>query len=257
MLIKNIRLKMNEDVIIPTELSTPYLSVKKQIVDKQTRKDQLMKAVNQVDNEINILSKNLLAIETKAAQMQGQEVQQTEKGREEEGGEKATVEVEGKVKESLDEKWKKYIVESINEDEPDIDVFTDDIENDVEGEILIDEPLEEPEGESLEGDYVFILRIIDEDEPDDIIAKFYKDEDDDFWKVRVVQGSEEPLETMQFDPEMQMLEIIEHVGAMFDEVEQMSIEEYQELLDDKEIKDEIFYDDIIEENDVMKKSQKD
>ena len=91
------------------------------------------------------------------------------------------------------------------------------------------------------------MRIIDRDEEEDIIAKFFKDEDDDFWKVRVVQGSEEPLETMQFDPEMEMLEIIEHLATMFDEVEQMDVEEYEDLLDDKEKSDEIFYDDIIEE----------
>jgi len=248
MSIKVVKESLNEEgITIPYELSTQYLSVKNQIATKVSRKNQLIKAVNQVQNEIDIFNRNLLAIETKAAQMQGQEIQQAEKVSKEEEG--TTVEVEGKVKESfdIDAWWKSYIKESFNEDEPDLDLIADDVEDDVEGEILIDEPLEEPEGESLEGDYVFTLRIIDRDEEEDIIAKFFKDEDDDFWKVRVVQGSEEPLETMQFDPEMEMLEIIEHLATMFDEVEQMDVEEYEDLLDDKEKSDEIFYDDIIEE----------
>ena len=67
------------------------------------------------------------------------------------------------------------------------------------------------EGEALEGDYVFTLKIDVEEDPEDIIAKFYKNEDDDFWKVRVVQGDEQPLEDMQFDPELDMVEIIEKI----------------------------------------------
>ena len=240
---------LNEDVLIPPELANQYLSIKKQMNDKQSKKDQLMKAVNQVDNEMNILQKNLVAIEVKASQMQGQEPSAAEN---QENNQQATgsttVEVEGKIKESLslDERWKKYINE-------DIDLFADEAVEEVDDEDeedmdkFIDEPLEEPEGQALEGDYVFSLKIEDSDEEEDIIAKFYKNEDDDFWKVRVVQGSEDPLETMQFDPEMDMVEIIEHLATMYDEVEEMDVQEYQDLLDDKEIIDQAFYDDIIEE----------
>jgi hypothetical protein len=66
-----IKRKINEDVTItdPT-LAQQYLAVKKQITDKMTKKDQLMRSVNQIDSEINILNKNLLAIETKAASSQ-------------------------------------------------------------------------------------------------------------------------------------------------------------------------------------------
>ena len=67
------RKKLNEDINItdPT-LAQQYLAVRKQIADKNTKKDQLMKSVNQIDSEINILEKNLIAIQTKAAQQQGQ-----------------------------------------------------------------------------------------------------------------------------------------------------------------------------------------
>lgn len=67
-----IRRKINEEIsITDSTLAQQYLAVKKQIADKQTKKDQQMKVVNQIDNEINILQKNLIAIETKAATSQG------------------------------------------------------------------------------------------------------------------------------------------------------------------------------------------
>lgn len=247
-------IRLNEEITIPPELANSYLSVKKMILDKQTKKDRLMKQVNQVDNEVNILTKNLIAIETKAATMQG-ETEQSQENKE-----KTTVEVEGQVAESLDEQWMKYINEGDTQDlddfmnhtgdwaeNKDSDLFSEDIEAEDEEEILFDNPDAGDQGESLEGDYVFTIRIEDKDEEEDIIAKFYKDEDDDFWKVRVVQGSEEPLETMQFDPDMEMLEIIEHLATMFDEVEEMDTQEYADLLDDKDIIDNAYYDDIIKE----------
>jgi len=65
--------KLNEDIAIndPT-LAQQYLAVRKQITDKQQKKDQLMRQVAQIDSEINILEKNSLAIQTKAAQQQDQ-----------------------------------------------------------------------------------------------------------------------------------------------------------------------------------------
>jgi hypothetical protein len=236
-------IKLNEDVTIPPELSTQYLTVKKQISDKQSKKDQIMKAVNQIENEMNILNRNLIAIETKAAQMQGQ--QQAQQVQQEKKAQAAQGQGEVQVTESedLDDLWKEYIKESIDEEEPDIDLAADDIEDDTEDEDLADEP--EETGDSLEGDYVFALKIIDSSEEEDIIAKFYKDEDDDYWKARVVQGSEEPIESMQFDPDMEMIDIIEHLATMFDEVEEVDVDDYEEMLDDKEKVDDIFYDDII------------
>ena len=92
MSIKAVKESLNEEgigITIPHELSTQYLSVKNQIATKITRKTQLIKAVNQVQNEIDILNKNLLAIETKAAQMQGKDVHQEERD------EKEVLEVKG------------------------------------------------------------------------------------------------------------------------------------------------------------------
>jgi len=65
--------KLNEDITISDpNLAKQYLAVKKQILDKERRKDDTMKTVNQINNEINILEKNLLAIQTQAAQREGQ-----------------------------------------------------------------------------------------------------------------------------------------------------------------------------------------
>lgn len=60
--------RINEDVsITDSTLAQQYLAVKKQMADKQTRRDNLMKQVNQLDSEMNILQKNLIAIEAKSA----------------------------------------------------------------------------------------------------------------------------------------------------------------------------------------------
>jgi len=232
---------LNEDVTIPPELANQYLSVKKQISDKQTKRDQLMKSVNQVDNEMNILNKNLIAIETKAAELQGKTEEAEKKSTGQAQGTQ-TIEVQGNVKESLDidEWWRKNVSEAL-EDAEEADM---DLEAGPEEEPIEDEEEAETE-DSLEGDYVFTVKIVDSNEDEDIIAKFYRDEDDDFWKARVVQGSEEPIESMQFDPEMEMLDIIEHLATIYDEVEQIDTDDYEEMLDDKETIDDIFYDDII------------
>jgi septal ring factor EnvC (AmiA/AmiB activator) len=64
---------INEDIAIQdSTLAQQYVAVKKQISDKQSKIDQLMRQVNQVQQEKNILEKNLIAIETKAALAQGQ-----------------------------------------------------------------------------------------------------------------------------------------------------------------------------------------
>ncbi len=241
--------RINEEVIIPAELANSYLSVKKQILDKQTKKDQLMKSVNQVDNEINILSKNLIAIETKAAQMSGQDEQAQQQVQKDIAAQQAKLAINAPTVESLniDDWWKNYIIEGDTQDLDDFMHHTGDWAD--EDPELIDEPLIEPEGESLEGDYVFTLQIEVDAVEEDIIAKFYKNEDDDFWRVRVVQGDELPLEDMQFDPDLDMVEIIEKIAEIpgYIEIEEMETQEYQDLLDDKEIIDSAFYDDIIKE----------
>jgi hypothetical protein len=244
---------LNEDVTIPPALANAYLSVKKQMADKQSKRDQLMKSVNQIDNEMNILNKNLIAIEAKAAEMQGKEVKQEEKSGTAQGTQ--TIEVQGQVKESidLDEWWRTNVTEALDDDD---DYYPpteeeDDEDDDVPypGGLSQDDYDEEEddqeEGDSLEGDYVFTVKIIDNGEEEDIIAKFYRDEEDDFWKARVVQGSEEPIESMQFDPEMEMLDIIEHLATIYDEVEEIQTDDYEDMLDDKETIDDIYYDDIV------------
>lgn len=240
-------ININEEagIAIPIELQQSWLTVKKQIMDKQ-------KKIGMITNEINILNKNLLGIENKAAQMQKSQPDQENQESQEGEGKKTTIEVQGEVKESIDleEWWRTNVTESIDEEEPDIDLAADDVEDAVEAEDIVDaEDAEEEikdDEDSLDGDYVFTLKVIDRDEEDDIIVKFYQDEEDDYWKGRVVQGSEEPIESMQFDPDMEMIDIIEHLATMFEEVEQIDTDDYEEMLDDKEDVDATYYDDIIE-----------
>jgi hypothetical protein len=252
-------LRLNEEVTIPPELANQYLSVKKQVLDRQTKKDSLMKSVNQVDNEINILSKNLIAIETKAAEMTGQKEQSQEKAQQqaaktsaEAAQQQAQAVANAPTVESfsIDDWWRTHVTEGDTQDLDDYMNHEGDwSEEDDEDPEIINEPDEVEDGESLEGDYVFTLKIEVEDEEEDIIAKFYKNEDDDYWRVRVVQGDEQPLEDMQFDPELDMVEIIEKIAEIpgYIEIEEMETQEYQDLLDDKEIIDNAFYDDIIKE----------
>lgn len=253
-----IKESINEDVVIPPDLSNQYLAVKKQVVDKQTKKDNLMKGVNQLDNEINILTKNLLAIEQKAALAQGQNKPEENTNQQQNNNQnnqqqnnqqnpQSGANIAESFEESFQKRYDKFMSEGLDpdeirdiEDEENLESIEDFPEDDYE------ENLEDSEdGESLEGDYAFSLIISDEKLDEDIIAKFYKNSDDDFWKVRVVQGDEDPLENMQFEPEMDMVQIMEKLATLYDDVEEISVEEYEDLLDDKEESDEIFYDDII------------
>lgn len=223
---------LKEDVVIPAELSQQYLNVKKQIADKQTQKDAMMKQVNQKDNEINILMKNLIAIETKAAQLQGKSAEvrsgettkpETTKPENTEQTANEGLQISDLLAElnEMDQNW------LLEMDDEEIEDSKDELDyDDIEAE-------QEATDDDLNSDYVFAIRVTDKDEDEDIIAKVYRNEDDSFWKIRVVQGSEEPLEKMQFDPDMEFLDIIEEIGGIYDEVEEMSMEEYKELLDDK------------------------
>jgi len=268
--------KINEDVTIPASLSNQYLSVKKQIADKQTKKDQILKVANQIDNEINVLTRNLIAIESKAASMQGETTKQKAKPTET----KPTAEV---TTESLDAMWTKYMNEDIIPElsnYPGLDFFVKSkpkkevktdyfsyIDYDQDSDLLKDydddygdlenEEYDEKEfgniedGDALEGDYVFVLQIEEDGEDELIIAKIYKDSDEENWKVRVVQGSEEPLEDMQFDTELTKEEVIEKINEIpgFLEIEEVDIDEYEDLLDDKKDVDDEYYNDEDEDED--------
>lgn len=226
---------LNEDVTIPANLTQQYLVVKKQIADKQTQKDQLMKQVNQKDNEINILTKNLIAIEAKAAQEQGKEAAiKTGETAQPENKTEATSTSSNESLVSISD-----LMTEINEMEGWLaEMGAEEFEEEggeIAGEVLDVEEFEDEEGPAEQDkEDVFAIRISDPDEDEEIIAKVYKNEDNDFWKIRVVQGSEDPLETMQFDPDMEFVDIIEKLGEIYDEVEEVSMDEYQDLLDDKE-----------------------
>lgn len=237
--------KLNEDVDIPASLSIQYMTVKKQIADKENQKNLLMKQVAQRDSELSILNKNLIALETKAAQLQGKEVIQQQKTEEAKPKSQATA-GEAKTNESFN------ILDELNKDlDFDFKEFSLDEETNLDDiDILITEeeewPAENDESdeeaiEELSSDYVFALRINDPSEESEIICKVYRNRDDDFWKIRVVKGTEEPLETMQFDPEMDMVSIIERIGEIYEEVEEVDMDEYEELLDDKEKNDEKYF----------------
>jgi hypothetical protein len=124
----------------------------------------------------------------------------------------------------------------------DIDRFNESSDDDID---IVESPDEDEkdkgEVEEISPDYLFALRLNRPDDDEEIIAKVYRNEDDEFWKIRVVQGDEEPLEAMQFDPEMQMVDIIERLAEIYDEVEEVDVKDYEDLIDDKEESDEKFY----------------
>ena len=236
---------LNEDVVIPASLSNQYLLVKKQIADKQGQKDILQKQINQKETEINILMKNLIAVEQKAAQLQGKEA-------EVKTAQTATVNPAAATTPAAttpvtNESQISDLFAELNEMDQDwlFEWGAEEFEEAGEGERgevadvldykdIKDE--QEATDEDLNSDYVFAVRI-NAEEDDEIIAKVYRNEEDAFWKVRVVQGDEEPLESMQFDPDMEFVDIIEKIGEIYDDVEEVSMEEYKGLLDDKAEKD--------------------
>lgn len=415
------RKKLNEEVTItdPT-LAQQYLAVKKQIVDKTTKRDQLLRNANQIDSEINILNKNLIALETKAVQQGGEKTVKSENQAQQNQAQNQTQpqqevaesvepmeenfntlpkkytdiddyreevisfidktfndgeslvylfddildigfetqappsevaktiigmelnvrnKMQSKTNESLnesvyddmisniekefkklsdikdyienydreeeyetastsdelidiqpkdvdnDDNTEEYIIPPIPiGDEDDIEVtspFTDDDnlvpdEEEVNlrkydpffpstDERIVDETLkaeDKPpyvpdlvEAEDVEtelellnyededqlvDEYLFHVRLNGESDRE-IIAKFYRDDEDDDWTVRVVKGDEEPLQSMQFDRRLDNLDIIGYLADMYDEVEIIDPKEYEYLLDDKEKVDAEYY----------------
>jgi len=92
-------------------------------------------------------------------------------------------------------------------------------------------------------EYVFHVKI-NADTDSEIIAKVYKENEDDDWEIRVVKGDEEPIESMKFDGRLNKLELIGYLADIYEEVEIMDPKEYEYLLDDKEKVDNEYYDDL-------------
>jgi len=363
---KQIFLKEDVNISDPT-FAQQYLAVKKQISDKQIKKDQLMKSVNQVDNEINILNRNLIAIETKSStkpqtttnknttekdnktQQNTQTTQNTQNTKQpisnSMSNECLNYDAENQINESVYDDMiddiekelsklsdiKSYIenydskdkqkkdetkknigiweIPPINSENdiniPDIDdnIKDNDIENaDISDEItdienldntdlnnisdeitdlnkqtnnpfipsdeqqIVDEILKVEEDkapfipklveqEDIETE-LELLNYEDDDQPKDeyvfnvrinaeydseIIAKIYKENEDDDWEIRVVKGDELPLQDMKFDNRLDKLDIIGYLADFYEEIEIMDPEEYQYLLDDKEKIDKEYY----------------
>ena len=385
--------KLNEDISITDPgLAQQYLAVKKQMTDKQSKKDQLSRSISQIDSELNILQKNLLAVETKAMQKQGETASAQQKQDLEQQSKTAAqsntkpaeqtagttnanegvltpkempmyedyveqiisyineywrdgeslaylyddyiksqfnnftdpkdvgnriIIMESGANESLNESIYddittsleneinkltniKNYVEQYDEDnfnkpeieeepieiEP-IEVNPDEIEHDEEDETttydlvptkidpfqlsddehlndetlktenkppyvpeLIEEDIEDEiemmdyeDDDQPRDEYVFHVRI-NPDQPDEIIAKIYKDTPDDFWTIRVVKGDEQPLQSMEFDPRLDKLGIIGHLADIYSEIEIIDPKEYEYLLDDKSKIDTKYYEDL-------------
>ena len=112
----------------------------------------------------------------------------------------------------------------------------EDIENELE--LMNYEEDDEPQDE-----YVFHIKM-DEGTEDEIIAKVYRDNEDDYWTVRVVKGDEEPLQSMKFDPVLDKLDIIGYLADMYNDVETIDHKEYEYLISDKDKVDKEYYEDI-------------
>lgn len=89
-------------------------------------------------------------------------------------------------------------------------------------------------------EYLFHVKI-DPESDNEIIAKFFKDHEEDEWTVRVVKGDEEPLQSMRFDTRLDKLEIIGYLANLYDEIEILDKKEYEYMLDDKEEVDLEYY----------------
>jgi hypothetical protein len=308
---------INEDVDIPASLSQRYVAVKKQLADKETQKNVLTRQINQRDQEINILQKNINAIEAQAAELQAKSTDTapapaaaTSGSAKPAAGTTTTTTTTTPTKESKEEdsieaillEWEELdnrlfgrTIGDLDDLNPE-DVYPEDTEEDfglgdpnyaaqqdrfssedlpseeypedTEEDFGIADPRysnedrfnesvddddidivkspdedekDDGEVETISPDYLFALRLIRPEDSEEIIAKVYRNDDHDFWKVRVVQGDEQPLEKMQFDPEMQMVDIIENLAEIYDEVEEVNVEDYEDMIDDKEENDEKFY----------------
>jgi len=310
---------INEDVDIPAQLSQRYVAVKKQLADKETQKNVLLRQINQRDQEINILQKNLNGIEQQAAQLQGKAAEvkpaipaageakpaantttstttttPTKESKKEDSIEAILLEWEelderlfGKKLDPLNDDLNLYPEDSddfglgdvkyatdqdrlspedlpteqdqeefeLNPEESedfglgdprygtDQDRFNESVDSDDIDIVEVDDQDDKKGGEveEISPDYLFALSLNRPGDNEKIIAKVYRNKGDEFWKIRVVQGEEQPLEGMQFDPDMQMVDIIERLAEIYDEVEEVDVEDYEEMIDDKEENDAKYF----------------
>ncbi len=112
-------------------------------------------------------------------------------------------------------------------------VENEDVDNELEMMNYEDE--DEPKDE-----YVFHVKV-DPETDEEIIAKVYKDNPDKNWRVRVVKGDEEPLQSTEFDFRLNKLDIIGYLADIYSEVEIIDPKEYEYLLNDKEDVDDEYY----------------
>jgi len=254
----NLKGKLNEGINVSQQYLNTYLMLKKQKIDKQTKVDQFMKQVNQLQNDINQIDSKLVQIEAKSAQEQGKQQQQQAKQQQQQQtpspqpeqsqvASNNTATVESLYNEPIDQLWEKYINDELNEDseinffgdESIVDFGDDDADWDDDYTDDDDDEIEDIENkDDLDtniDDDVFALKITD-DKNKDVIVKFYKDEDKDYWKARVVDGDSEPLESMRFEPGMDKLDIIQKIKDIpgYNDIEEVDMDDYEDLIDDKE-----------------------
>lgn len=119
------------------------------------------------------------------------------------------------------------------------------LEDEEEGEYELEKL--EYEEEFPPDDYNFHVKI-DPDTEEEIIAKIYRESDEENWVVRVVKGDEEPLQSMEFDSRLDKLEIIGYLADLYEEIEIIDPREYEYLLDDKEEVDREYYEDVMDDD---------
>lgn len=278
---KKVYLKKKKVNIIKEDMESGDIQIAPQFMDAYlsllNQQQRLQKQMNQYQKQMNDINNKILQIKQKSAnelkkqnmqaakqpqqtQQPAQQVQQpAQQAAKAQQQIAAQQQVQGTSEsvfnDELDKLWEAYINEDTEIDlfgdeslvdfgngDADLDDFYNEEDEDDDYNPFTDE--EENDDEKIFDDDLFVLKIKDENDKL-IIAKFYKNSSNSLWKVRIVEGSKEPLESMQFEKDMDKLDIIEKIEEFpgFDDVEEMDIKEYEDIIDDKEEIDKKYHDD--------------
>lgn len=137
----------------------------------------------------------------------------------------------------LDPEWKEQLDDIGLEKEDTKDILT--IEDDDDENIESDEEDISDVDEKIDEDKVFYVKI--EDEGDAFVGKIYKLFDEGDWRSKIVDGTSETFEKINFDPAYDEFDIISFLRENYADAELLSEDEYNKYVENssKEIKESL------------------
>lgn len=213
------------------DLANKYVEVQKEINSRYEK-------INNINSEIADLKSQLENIENQAQQNREQREEAQQEMEEEEG-------IEESFNPLREDNGRQIILPLESEDDDDTETYYPEEEDEYEDypynkraavedeEDAFDYEDEEDKYEDIEdeddeetGEYVFYVEVYPHDESESAYAKVYKTREGENWEVTVGSGENEALEDMTFEEEYDKLDIISYLSNFFEDVEEISEDDY-------------------------------